>query len=98
MIRQAINYFRDLPAVFIDGTLYVGLSWFVYSQTFFGNDEAAKFLSPAMRFWINYSVGSLAIMAGSLKMFRSSAYADHQKAKADKEKTGNTDFITKPGV
>jgi hypothetical protein len=97
MIRKTIAYFRSIPAVYIDGTLYVLLGWFIYNQTFFGSDEAAKFISPVTLFWLNWAIGSIAIIVGSLKMFRSSSFSDHQKMKADKAANGtNVEIKTTP--
>lgn len=91
MIRAVSNYLSSIPAIFIDGTLYCMIAWLVFSQAYLGGDEAAKWIAPLIKFWINYSIGSLAAMAGALKMFRSTAYGEHQQAKK-----AETAFITKP--
>lgn len=81
MVRALSNYFGSIPAVFIDGALYALMAWFIFSQSYLGGDEAAKFISPAAKFWINYAMGGFAAFIGAVKMFRSTAYSDHQERK-----------------
>lgn len=94
MIRKTIEYFRSIPAVAIDGILYVGIGMFIFSQGYLGTDEAAKFIAPLPLFWLNYLVGLGATAFGALKMFRSNSYSNHQKLK----KEGNTEFLKKEDV
>ena len=81
MIRAAQQYLASIPAVFIDGTLYALVMWLLFSQSYLGGDEAAKYITPTLKFWINYGIGSLAAVAGAVKMFRSTSYSEHQQAK-----------------
>ena len=81
MIRAAASYFAGVPLVWIDGTLYLLVALFGYLQTAFGTDEAAKYISPAPLFWIKTGIGALAASVLSLKLFRSTAFAEHQAAK-----------------
>lgn len=83
MIRATINYLQSIPAVVIDGTLYAMVAWLIFSQAYLGGDEAAKWINPAIKFWINYVVGSLAATVGAVKMFRSTSYSEHQKEKKE---------------
>jgi hypothetical protein len=92
MLKAVSKYFSDIPGVFIDGVLYCAISWFIFAQGFLGGDEAAKWLEPETKFWLNFFIGSGGCIAGSLKMFRSSTYADHQAEK----KSGNTQFLNRP--
>lgn len=78
------------PTVF-DGLVYLALGWFIYAQSYLGGDDAAKYINPAPLFWLNFAVGSGATIAGALKMFRSTAYADYK----NKQSTGNTEVFTK---
>jgi hypothetical protein len=91
MIARIATYLGALPPVFIDGTLYTLVLWFTFNQSYFGGDEAAKFMTPAIKFWLNWVIGSGAVCCGAIKMFRSTSYADHQK-----KKTGDTEFLPKP--
>ena len=90
MIQRLSNYFTSIPPVFIDGLLYALIALLVFSQAYMGGDEAAKYISPAVKFWLNYVIGALAAFVGAIKMFRSTGYAEHQ----EKKKT-ETAFITK---
>lgn len=94
MIRALYNYFNRIPPVpsaFIDGFLYITIAWLIFSQSYLGGDEAAKWIDPATKFWINYVIGSLAAATGALKMYRSTGFAEHQKEK----KSGDTQIITR---
>lgn len=81
MIRAMSNYFGGIQPVFIDGSLYALMAWFIFSQSYLGGDEAAKFISPAVKFWINYIVGGMAAFFGAVKMFRSTQFAEHKDKK-----------------
>lgn len=83
MIRATVQYFASIPAVVIDGALYAMLAWLLFSQASLGGDEAAKYVDPTVKFWINYGIGGSAAMVGAIKMFRSTSYGDHQQAKKD---------------
>ncbi len=88
MIRLLYNYITKspaLPSVYIDGFLYVAIAWLTFSQMYLGGDEAAKYISPAFKFWLNFIIGGLAIKANSLKSFRSTGFSDHLKDKAEKQ-------------
>jgi hypothetical protein len=90
MIKAVASYCSGIPPVFIDGCLFVLIAWFIFNQSYFGGDEASKFISPVFKFWLNWVIGSGATMFGALKMFRSTSYAQHQE---NKKGTGNTDFF-----
>lgn len=75
------RYFKVVPPVFIDGLLYILIAVLAFSQAYFGGDEAAKFISPAFKFWLNGILGMSLAAVGALKMFRSSTYAEHRQVK-----------------
>lgn len=81
MIRAMHKYFGSIPPVFLDGTLYALIALLIFNQTYFGGDEAAKYVSPVAKFWINWAIGSSATLFGAIKMFRSTAFAEHRDAK-----------------
>lgn len=83
MIRAAQQYLASIPAVFIDGVLYAAVAWLVFSQAYLGGDEAAKYVEATLKFWINYVIGSMAAVTAAIKMFRSTAYSEHQQAKKE---------------
>jgi len=92
MIAWAAKYFSAIPPVFIDGLLYCSIGFFAFSQMFFGGDEAAKYIRPDIKFYLNYILGAGAIIASQLKSFRSNQFAEHQAEK--KKNGGNTSFFT----
>src|SRR5438034_6732248 len=77
MIRATVNYFRSIPAVVIDGLTFVLIQMLTFLAAAFGGDEAAKYVAPAILFWLKLLVGELACGFLALKMFRSTAYGDH---------------------
>lgn len=87
MIKWASNYFGSISPCFIDGTLYALIAFLIFSQSYLGGDEAAKYVSAAIKFWLNYIVGGLGAFLGAVKMFRSTAFAEHQDTKTTKSYT-----------
>lgn len=85
MLKAAANYFASIPSVFIDGFLVVLVAWFVFNQSYFGGDEAAKYIEPAIKFWLNWFIGSGAIICGAIKGYRSTTFAQHQQQKEKHE-------------
>ncbi len=95
MLASIQKYLASLPPVFIDGTLYALIAWFTFNQSYLGGDEAAKYIEPEFKFWLNWIVGSGATVFAAIKMFRSTTFSEH-KEEEKKKSTGNTTFITKP--
>ncbi len=83
MIKATANYLASIPPVFLDGALYVMVQMLTVLSTQFGTDESAKFIEPATLFWIKIVIGELAAGALALKLFRSTTYSEHQKAKKE---------------
>lgn len=81
-----------IPAVWIDGTLYVSIAMFAALQTAFGSEEAVKFISPERLFWTKTVIGALAAGTLSLKMFRSNP----KPTEPEPPKSGVTEFFAKP--
>jgi len=87
MIRWASNYFKGIPAVFIDGAIYVAVAMFLAAQTGFGDDEAAKYIGASTLFWLKKILATIGAGLLALKMYRSTAYGEHQREKKLKEET-----------
>ncbi len=81
MIRATVQYFASIPAVVIDGALYVMVQMLTVLSTQFATDESAKYIDPTLLFWVKIIIGELAAGTLALKMFRSTSYGDHQQAK-----------------
>jgi hypothetical protein len=77
MIAAIQKYFTSVPPMFIDGTLYALIAWFTFNQAYFGGDEAAKYIEPETKFWLNWVIGSSASLFAAIKMFRSTSYSEH---------------------
>jgi hypothetical protein len=65
--------------MWIDGVLYSCIALFGFLQAYFTSEESYKYVNPYVLFWIKGAVGSAGAVAGALKMFRSTTFADHQK-------------------
>lgn len=90
MIHSLATYFSGLPPVFTDGMLYVLVAIFAFQNSVLSSDDAAKYISPGLLFWMKFTIGSLAAGALALKLFRSTAFADHQQ-----QKKAETSFMTR---
>ncbi len=83
MLRRTVAYFRSLPSVFIDGAIYVMLAIMTANAVMLASDNAFKYISGEMLFYITWS--NAVINSGLLaaKMFRSTAFADHKQKEKD---------------
>lgn len=95
MIRAAQKYFASIPAVFIDGVLYVLVQMLTVLSTQIGTDESAKYIEAETLFWTKVVIGELAAGVLAIKMFRSTTFADHQQTKKNGTGSGDTTIITK---
>lgn len=99
MIRTVYRYFTKppmIPAVYWNGGLYVALAIVLFWQNELGSDEAGKFISLEVIWYLKIFVGTLGAGLLAIKLFMSNNYAEHQKeVKAEKEKTGNTEIFVK---
>lgn len=91
MIRAAQQYFASIPAVFIDGLLYVLIAFFGFWTGSLSSDDSGKYISPRILWWGKQALGSVAAALLAVKMFRSTAFADHQQ-----QKKNDTVFMSKP--
>ncbi len=84
MLKTLSKYFGGIPDAHIDAALYSLIAWVIFSQTFLGGDEAAKYIDATLKFWLNYAFGSLGAASGAIKMYRSDGFS---KYKETREKT-----------
>lgn len=91
MIRAVQLYFSSIPAVFIDGLLYVLLAFFSFWTGSFSSDDAGKYISPIALWWGKQVLGSVAAGLLAVKMYRSTSFADHQQ-----QKKNDTAFLSRP--
>jgi len=66
-----------MKSAFVDGALYVAIAFFGAWAAGLGNDEAAKYVADETLFWARTSCGSIGAALLALKMFRSTAFAEH---------------------
>lgn len=82
----SLRQLTQVPPTLIDGTTYVLLAGFMFLQTFYGGDEAARFVTPEDLFHAKRNVGLAAACLLALKLYRSTQFAEHQKQKQDETK------------
>ena len=92
MIKRAQAYFASIPAVFIDGLLYVWIGMLGSITAVFSSDDVAKYVGPQLLFWLKSGFAVLSGALVNIKMFRSTAFAEHQ---AEKKKTSDTQSFVK---
>lgn len=72
-----------IPAVFLDGCLYVVIAVCGFLATALGSDETYQMFNAVTLFWLKTINGSVLAATTALKMFRSTAYAEHQQTKKE---------------
>lgn len=75
-------YFAGVKPVYIDGTLYVILALFGAVLITFNNDDVYKYVDARWVYWIKNGSEWIVAVTTAIKMFRSTAYADHLDDKA----------------
>lgn len=81
LLKFVIPQMTGLKPVHIDGTLYVLIGMFGAINTVFTTDDAYKYVNAYCIFWIKAAVDIALAGVGSLKMFRSTTYAEHLAGK-----------------
>lgn len=81
--RYIANTLNKIKPVYIDGFLYVSLAVIMFYQTELGKDEAYKYFDPYFLYYTKEVLGGLGAGALALKLFRNTAYSDHQQNKKD---------------
>lgn len=86
------TFSRYHPA-FIKGFISTCIGFLVFQQMFFNSDEAYKYVNPYVLYWLNWVVGSLAIIANSVRDAVSAFYTakeEEKKAAGLKDATGSS--------
>lgn len=81
MIRALSNYFGQVSPVFLDGFLYMLIAVFGAVQGYLSLDDAAKWINPQVLFWLKGIVVVCLTSVTSVKMYRSTSFAEHQRKK-----------------
>lgn len=85
MIRALSLYFGGISPVFIDGLTYVLIAFFAAIAAALSSDEAAKFIAPTALFWSRTVCQAFSAALLALKMFRSTAFAEHVEQKKQQQ-------------
>ena len=81
MLRAAQKYFAGVSPVFIDGLLYLLVAAFGAMTAVLSTDEAAKFIEAGTLFGLRAFCTVNSALWLALKMFRSTAFAEHREEK-----------------
>ena len=68
---------KTILPVHVDGALYVLMAVAASVVASMSTDEAVKFISPMLLFWIKSMFEAVGAGAGALKMYRSPGYAHY---------------------
>lgn len=90
MIKSAQQYFANVKTVTVDGMLYVIIGCCTAIIAIFGSDESYKYCNPYLVFWIKAVASIVNGGALSLKMYRSTQFANHLD---EKKKETDTEFF-----
>lgn len=83
MLLRLHRYLSSVPTVFLDGCIAVAIAVMTAINMSFATDESAKYIDPALRFWLLICVGSSIQGMHALSKFRDRAYSHHMDNKAD---------------
>jgi hypothetical protein len=92
-LQRRYDSLKALPAVFIDGSLYASWAALTALLGIFSGEESYKYVNPYALFWMKTVLSTIVAGIGAIKMFRSTAYSDHQEKK--KILSGNTESFIK---
>ncbi len=90
MIRRIVTYFKTIPPIFIDGSIYVMLAVTSANALMMSSDNAFKYISAEVLFYMTWGNAIVDGALLALKLFRSTAFADHKQQVKDE-----TAFITR---
>jgi len=72
--------------VVVDGTLYLLVAVLGWQMGMLSSDDASKYVSPQVLFWMKFSLGGISAGLLALKMFRSNSYSDSKKQQTQETK------------
>lgn len=90
MLLRFQRYLASIPPVFLDGCIAVNIAVLATMSIYFATDEAAKYIDPAVRFWLLLAVGCSLQGSHALAKFRDRAYGKHMDEKVDDPKDAET--------
>lgn len=84
-----------LHPTFVKGFVSIIIAFLIFQQMWFGGDDSAKYISPVGLYWLNWILGSIAIVMNSMRDALSAYYGD-KIVKEDKSETGRVEVSVKP--
>jgi len=78
---------RQAMALRIDGGTYVAIAFFTATSAALGTDEAAKYISAALLFWLRVFSFVMGQSILAFKTFRSTSFAAHMNRQAADDAT-----------
>lgn len=92
MLRAIQNYLMEIKPVYLDGFIYIGMATTGVNAAMLSSDNAAKYIDPMWLFYLLWINGIADAVLLSIKMYRSTSFADH---KEEKRKEGETIHLRK---
>lgn len=77
MIVALQKYLAGIPPIFLDGCIAVGIAMLTALSMSFATDDSAKYVDPALRFWMIVFIGSTTQGLHALSKFRDRSYSNH---------------------
>lgn len=65
-----------LHPTFVKGFVSIIIGFLIFQQMYFGSDESAKYIDAPVLFWINWILGSIAIVFNQLRDAISAYYGE----------------------
>lgn len=97
MLRRVMTWLAgDITPVQLDGWIYVLIAFFAAIFATFSDDTVYKYCNPTLAYWTEHLSGWAGAALLALKMYRSTAYADHLKKQATQDAldNGNSQITT----
>lgn len=107
------RYFSTISPIFLDGCIAVLIAMMTAISMNIAQDDASKYLSGQLRWWMIVVIGSLTQGLHALSKFRDQTFSRHldvvkvredeqkqidREDRAEKKKKGDTDFLKHTSV
>jgi Flp pilus assembly protein protease CpaA len=79
MLLKLQQYFIKVHPAFTKGFVSICIGFFIFQQMWFGGDDAAKYIEPHILFWLNWLLGSCAIILNQTRDALSAYFNDKTK-------------------
>jgi len=78
---KIVKVWLSVPPIFFDGFLVLWVSIGTAMQLTFTQEDAYKYVSPYVLYWIKAFVGAMVAGGSALQAFRSKSYSEYSERK-----------------